>query len=164
MTSFAPCCPEKNRNQRLIVIIDQKEQRWDSSYHSSFSVSQIKDYITDKGNSVFVIRAEGGVQDEGGSQMGTYIVTNENSSIGLSLFANIDLANEDLSHQKIVVFLGNYTGAGGPNAYNLPHAAVDCGAATAIGFKDQIDNEAFKNWIVGFSDLMKQGNTLAVLR
>ncbi|MBQ4467282.1 MAG: DNRLRE domain-containing protein [Firmicutes bacterium] len=131
-----------------------------TSYHSSFSVSQIKDYITDKGNSVFVIRAEGGVQDEGGSQMGTYIVTNENSSIGLSLFANIDLANEDLSHQKIVVFLGSYTGAGGPNAYNLPHAAVDCGAATAIGFKDQIDNEAFKNWIVGFSDLMKQGNTV----
>ena len=61
---------------------------------------------------------------------------------------------------NLVMFIACYTADGGEGAANLPTAAVEQGAETAVGFTGTVDCAAANDWTEAFFALMDEGVTV----
>lgn len=128
-----------------------------SVHTGSFSNQQIKTYLDDNTNSLFISRSHGGYQAISGVQINTYIQIADNAFF----FSNIDLTSLNLSNMDLVMFIACKTARGGKNGDNLPHQAVSQGAIAAIGFEENIYCADANAWLIQFARLMELHYSIA---
>ncbi len=128
--------------------------------YDTFTESEVVYKLNYNLNGVFVSRSHGGqVFNASGMTIGTCIQLNDENDREM-LYSNSSLSNVDLSNLKLVLFIGCKTGYGGETAPNLPSAAVNKGATTAVGFRNNIYCEAANDWTKDFFFLMEEGKTV----
>ena len=121
----------------------------------SFDLSDINYYLDN--SKIFVIRSHGRIML---NNDGTELWINEDPYNPVLYKSNGSINSLDLSNLQLAMFMACFTGAGDENALNLPSVAVERGARTAIGFKDEIDCLKTGEWIKDFFGKMEEGYTV----
>ncbi len=91
----------------------------------------------------------------------TYMVINDTPGNEILFKSTSSMISLDLSHMKLVIFLGCETGAGGENTNNLPKVAVQKGATVAIGFDKVIYQDEIEDWSKAFFEQFTNGTTVS---
>lgn len=110
-------------------------------------------------NDIIAIMSHGSYSD-----IGTSMDLDPTQSLGTELHSwNIyhygtNTIGVDMSDCKLAVFVGCYTAA--HSTQSLPHAAVDAGAETAIGFEDCMDCEYAISWTQCFFNYYQMGESV----
>ena len=139
--------------------------------YGSYTTSAMKNYLNNNENGLFVIKCHGILN---GSDEPSLIISHASNSsapnplnieLGINDFNDINLQN-----MKLCVFAACHSGHGGEGYNNLPNAAVNAGAETAIGFKDRIAGGSIildsliedktDTWLEHFFLWMEQGKTV----
>jgi len=120
----------------------------------AFTISDIDDYLDDDINNVFVSRSHGGIITGG-----TCLLLNDGDSTGSGVYyrSTGSITTLDLTNMRLIMFIACKTAAGGSTASNLPSVAVDRGAYTSVGFKENVGCSDANNWTMDFFDLMESG-------
>lgn len=105
---------------------------------------------------VLVSRSHGkAIRDTDGNVTKTFVSLN---SKGAPIYTSSgSIRTLELSNLKLAVFVGCETGAGGRNGNNLPAAAVEQGAMTAVGFENSIVCSEANEWTKQFFKLLEDG-------
>ncbi|MCD8055357.1 MAG: hypothetical protein LUE25_01350 [Clostridiales bacterium] len=126
--------------------------------YTTYTISKVISLIDDYTCSIFVSRSHGGA-----TSSHTWILLSDTASTSniIRLYSDGDIASTDLSNMKLMLFVGCKTGYGGNGGNNLPTAAVESGATTAVGFTENINCKKASNWTIEFFDLMSEGNSVS---
>ncbi len=81
----------------------------------------------------------------------------ETNYVYYSSRASASINNLDLANMQLVMFIACETAYGGSTGSNLPSVAVDQGATTSVGFKENIGCSDANNWTMDFFDLIESG-------
>ncbi|MCD7783733.1 MAG: hypothetical protein LUI15_07610 [Firmicutes bacterium] len=142
---------------------DVDEVLTDMGYTSSYSAyttytnaTSVLTLMDGSINSIFVSRSHGG------SGTGYTCIQLSDNGNGSEVFLySTDLASRDLSNMKLMLFVACKTGYGGKGGNNLPTAAVESGATTAVGFSESIYCREASDWTVEFFEkYMSEGKTV----
>ncbi|MCD7944691.1 MAG: hypothetical protein LUH43_07410, partial [Clostridia bacterium] len=126
-----------------------------SAFYTSYSSkSTVLAYLKNDNYNVFAIRAHGGSNDTN-----TWVILSDSDAETTISLHSTDFTF-DLSNMKLLLFVGCSTGYGGTDGKNLPVAAVESGAATAIGFEGTIICYYATEWTKDFFEYLEQGNTV----
>ncbi|MBD5114684.1 MAG: hypothetical protein HDT46_05690 [Ruminococcaceae bacterium] len=126
----------------------------------SFTLYDIDGLISFSDNSVFISRSHGSVEYNTslGIQIGTSILINESSNAQYKSSELLSIM--DLSNLKLAMFIGCKTASGGNGAAHLPAAVVNKGAATSVGFKDNINCDTANAWTIDFFRYMAKARSV----
>ena len=125
----------------------------------SFSVSNIRYYLSNDAFEVFLNRTHGEVvRDASGTKIGTAIVIkNEPKELFTS---NSDMNSLDMSNMNLALFVCCQSAKGGENSTNLPSKAVANGANAAVGFTQDIGCYASNAWLEDMMLQFENGRTI----
>ena len=130
-------------------------------YTGAFTAATIQNYLDDGGNGVFISRSHAGlVVNSSGSQVGTYLLLNDDEDNPVIFSSASNMNSLDLSNMTLVMFIACQTGKGGEGGRNLPSVAVNKGATTAVGFKEDIFCSSANSWTIAFCNYMKNGTSV----
>lgn len=117
----------------------------------AFSISNIDTYLLDTDtNNIFVSRSHGGITTSGGTQIGTFLLLNDDESSPVRYRSYESISTLDLTNMKLIMFIACNTAAGGEGGWNLPSVAVTQGATTSVGFEESIGCSTANNWAQDF--------------
>lgn len=127
----------------------------------AFTAATIQNYLDDGGNGVFISRSHAGlVVNSSGTQVGTYLLLNDDKDNPVIFSSASHMNSLDLSNMTLVMFIACQTGKGGESGRNLPSVAVSKGATTAVGFKEEIICTSANSWTIAFCNYMKNGTSV----
>ena len=126
-------------------------------YTGAFSISNIDSYLDTDTNNIFVSRSHGGITTSGGTQIGTFLLLNDDESSPVRYRSYESISTLDLTNMKLIMFIACRTAAGGEGGLNLPSVAVTQGATTSVGFEESIGCSTANNWTQDFFDLIESG-------
>ena len=129
-------------------------------YTGAFTNAQLDSYLDTDTNNVFVSRSHGSSNvNAAGTVTETMIFLGDGEGAAIYRSSG-SINNLELSNMNLVMFIACYTADGGEGAANLPTAAVEQGAETAVGFTGTVDCAAANDWTEAFFALMDEGVTV----
>lgn len=127
----------------------------------SYTVDDIRSYLSTPANNILVICGHGGANYYLPKMVDfTQMLITDMEGSEVYFTSNGSMSGLDLSHIKLVIFLGCSTGAVDENSGNLPHVAVQRGATTAIGFNNTIYQNEMVAWSKAFFEKFTDGTTV----
>ena len=128
----------------------------------SYTVDDIRSYLTTPANNILVICGHGGANYYLPNMVDyTQMLITDTEGGEVYFTSNSSMSGLDLSHIKLVIFMGCSTGAVDENSGNLPNVAVLHGATTAIGFDNIIYQSEIEAWSKRFFDQFTNGTTVS---
>ena len=128
----------------------------------SYTVDDIRTYLSTPANNILVICGHGKANEFLPNMFDhTYMVINDTPGSQIIFTSIGSMSNLDLSHMKLVIFLGCETGAGDENTFSLPKVAVQRGATVAIGFDNTIYQDEVEKWSKEFFEKFTNGTTVS---
>lgn len=128
-------------------------------YYGNTTAATVESYLDNNQNSVFVSRCHGFANES--THYGEITVTSTAIEVNFQtkeyLSSSALINTVDLSNLKLAVFCGCKTARGSEGAKNLPTVVVQRGAATAIGFTEEIDCSDANIWTERFFYYMSLG-------
>ena len=123
--------------------------------------TDIEYYLNEDIYNVFISRSHGNIVLSNGNEIATCIVLSRSDSSEQHLFESRDIYSTfDLSNLKLAMFIGCYTAYDVSDGTNLPEAAVNAGAKTAVGFSDSINCQKANQWTIRLFEYLDEGYNL----
>lgn len=118
------------------------------------------DFLDDNEYDLFISRSHGDIITSGSKEIATAILLTSSSSENLYYLDSRYLPLYDLTNMKMILFVGCYTAADIGDGKNLPEAAIEAGAKTAIGFDSSIVCSEANNWTITLFEYLDDGLSL----
>ena len=126
----------------------------------SFTVANINSYLNTEANAMFMSRSHGvATTYSSGTVTSTLIVLDDNESY-VAYRSSAMSESLNLSNIHVALFIACQTGKGGVGGKNLPTVAVDRGAQSAVGFRNNVTCSKANTWTVSFASYMKNGTSV----
>ena len=141
----------------IIIATGYSEVTKEIGEHTSI---EALDFLNDDEYALFISRSHGNIITSGSNEVATAILLTSSLSENPYYLDSRYLPLYDLTNMKLILFVGCYTAADIVDGKNLPEAAVDAGAKTAIGFDSSIVCTEANNWTITLFEYLDDGLSL----